>query len=118
MEMAIRHPEAGGLVLESTFRSILHMGKRRHPYLPLRFLLHTRFDNLGKAPRLRLPVLVIHGTHDEVIPLEEGRALFDALPAGVHREIYLIDGAHHSDTAPHGGEEYARRIRAFVGRSR
>ena len=67
-DLAARLP-SGGLVLESTFTSAFVV-MTRVPVLPF-----DRFPNLRHIRRVHSPVLVIHGTDDEVIPFAHGRRL-------------------------------------------
>lgn len=53
------------------------------------------FDSLGRAAKISEPVLIIHGDADEVIPYENGKKLFAALP-GPKRHV-TIAGSHHND---------------------
>jgi len=112
-ELAVRRPNARGLILESTFRSIAHIGQRQFPFLPVRLLLRTRFDNLAKVPEIRVPTLVVHGTADRLIPFEEGKALYEALPDG-QKHFHAVEGGEHNDTWARGGESYLKAIRAFA----
>ena len=70
------------------------------------------YDNLSLIPRLNIPVLIIHGEHDEVIPVAMGRRLYDAAPEP--KELYIISGAHHNDVYNLGGEAYFSRWRRFI----
>jgi pimeloyl-ACP methyl ester carboxylesterase len=62
------------------------------------------FDNLAKAPQIQVPVLVIHGDHDRVIPHDFGKRLAEAFPNGrletakgyTHLNLYL------NKSSPHG----------------
>jgi fermentation-respiration switch protein FrsA (DUF1100 family) len=60
-----------------------------------------------------VPVLIIHGAHDEIIPVDMARRVFAAAPEP--KELYIVPGAHHNDTYLVGGREYVRRLRAFIG---
>ena len=106
-DLAARLP-VGGLVLESAFVSAFRV-LTKAPLLPF-----DRFHNLAHVKRVRCPVLVIHGTADEVIPFSHGRRLYDA--AHAPKQSLWIDGAHHNDVALVGGERYWTAIRDF-GRS-
>ncbi len=64
------------------------------PFLPVRWLVRDRYETSSKAPGLRLPSLVIHGTDDEVVPMEMGRRIAQLLP---NAELWPIEGGHHSD---------------------
>jgi fermentation-respiration switch protein FrsA (DUF1100 family) len=55
------------------------------------FLLRERFDSLAMATSMRVPVLVLSGGRDEVIPPEQHRRLYDALPCkGGFLELPLV----------------------------
>ena len=46
-----------------------------YPYVPVHLLMKNPFDTLGRAKDFAGPVLVIHSTEDEVIPVQHGRTL-------------------------------------------
>jgi pimeloyl-ACP methyl ester carboxylesterase len=117
IELALHHPEAGGLIVESAFTSIPDMAKLRPQYalLPTR-LLNQQFDSIGKVGRLRLPVLHIHGTADEVIPFWMGEQLFRA--SGGEKRFVAVDGGLHDNNAAVGGALFRGEIRDFVERER
>jgi len=100
IELARRHPEAAGLVVESSFTSIYDMAmlQRRYAWLPVRRLLNQRFDSLAKVAGLSLPVLYLHGTADEVVPYDMGRRLYEA-SGGEKRFVALEGGRHEHDAA-------------------
>lgn len=117
--VAWERPEVAGLILESTFTSLEAMAAVAYPFLPsfLRGRLTGQFDTLSLVPGLRMPILVIHGAADTLIPVEMGRTLHraaaertDAPPAG----WLEVAGAGHNDVFMAGGEEYVRRKAAFV----
>lgn len=65
-----------GLVLESTFVSARAMARTRAPIYPVDLLLRHPIDTLERAPRVGVPVLLMHSSDDEVIPLAlSGKAL-------------------------------------------
>ena len=106
-----RRSEVGGLVVESSFTSIVDMAERTLPILPGRWLVRSRFDSLAKIPEVRAPVLVIHGDRDGLVPTEMGRRLFEA--AGEPKDFYAVPGADHNDVLDRGGAAYLARLRAF-----
>ncbi len=101
------------LVLESTFTSLASVARNLFPFLPKGVPLGEAYDSISKLPQARCPVLVIHGERDELIPVSEGQALFDAAPEA--KEFYLVPGAGHNDVSLVAGPEYARRIATFLG---
>jgi fermentation-respiration switch protein FrsA (DUF1100 family) len=104
-DLAARVP-VGGLVLESAFVSAFRVLTR------VSLLPFDRFHNLRDIRRVRAPVLVIHGTDDEVIPVSHGRRLYEA--AGQAKQALWIDGAHHNDVAMVGGPRYWRTLTDFA----
>jgi fermentation-respiration switch protein FrsA (DUF1100 family) len=55
-------------------------------------------------PEIRVPLLILHGDSDEVVPLEQAQRLYDA--ANEPKSLYVIRGAHHNDTFVVGGRAY------------
>jgi hypothetical protein len=92
-EMAARG-RAGALVLVCPFTSLVAMGRRLAPFLPVSLLIRDRFDTLGKAGSISIPTLVLHGSADELIPVAMGEAVAKALPRG---RFVLVEGGHHND---------------------
>ena len=68
------------LILLSPYESIPDMAALRYPIFPTRPLVKDRFDTKAKAARLRMPVLVIHGELDDLIPFAQGLAVYNAMP--------------------------------------
>lgn len=67
------------LILVSPPTSIRERGEALVPILPVRFILRHDFDNLATAAKIRMPTLVLHGTHDTVCPIEGGRRVAKAI---------------------------------------
>jgi pimeloyl-ACP methyl ester carboxylesterase len=65
------------LILESAFTSVRQFARR---YLAPGFLVRDPFDNLAALASYRGPLLVMHGTHDQIIPVEHGRRLAARVP--------------------------------------
>jgi pimeloyl-ACP methyl ester carboxylesterase len=114
IDLAARHHEAGGLIVESSFTSIYDMAMLSKPIalLPVKLFLKHRFESLGKVASLRLPALYIHGTADEIVPFDMGRRLFDATTG--FKRFSAIEGGRHDDNAIAGGSAFRSAISAFV----
>jgi fermentation-respiration switch protein FrsA (DUF1100 family) len=105
LELAVRERVAGVIVesgFVSAFRVMTHV-----PLLPF-----DRFPNLRHMHDVRVPVLVIHGTADEVIPFSHGQRLFRAAPGPKWR--LWVEGAGHNDLVDEAGSDYWRALRDFV----
>jgi fermentation-respiration switch protein FrsA (DUF1100 family) len=98
----------GGLILESTFTSAFRV------MTGVRLLPFDKFANLEKMPRVKCPVLVIHGTADQTIPFSHGQKLFAAAPEPKYR--LWVEGAGHNDLVETAGEAYWQALERFLAR--
>ncbi len=112
IDLAVRHPEAAGLITEGTFTSMYDMGKRKYAYLPVDWLLNQRFDSLNKVGKLKIPVLFIHGTWDRLIPWQMSQQLFEQSPQP--KFLKRIEGGEHINSGSIGLVEYRDVVSAFV----
>jgi len=98
IELARRHPDAAGLIVESSFTSIYDMSRLdpRFKLLPVKRFLNQRFESLEKVAGLRLPVLFMHGTEDEIVPFSMGERLFARAPQP-KRFVPIPGGRHDHD---------------------
>lgn len=112
INLAIHHPEAAGLITDSTFTSMIEMGKLNYGFLPIDWILNQRFESVKKVPQLKLPVLFIHGTWDKKIPVEMAKQLYAAAPQP--KTLLLIEGGEHNNVGSIGWVEYQSAVTTFV----
>ena len=102
-----------GVVFESTFRSIPSVAKKLLPVLPANALLKSElYETEKRIQSIKMPILIIHGILDELIPVEEAKALYDL--ANDPKRIELIDNAGHNDVSFVAGERYGSLIRKWL----
>jgi fermentation-respiration switch protein FrsA (DUF1100 family) len=106
--------ECGALVLESGLSSAGDMAGAIFPWLPrfVRGLTKNKLDSVGKLPRVGCPVFVAHGGRDEIIPVGQGRRLFEAAPEP--KRLQVVEGAGHNDLSIVGGEKYIDSLAQFI----
>jgi fermentation-respiration switch protein FrsA (DUF1100 family) len=97
VELASRRPYRA-LFLVKTFTSLPDVGKSIVPWLPVRWLMRNRFDNLAKIGKCKQPVFIAHGTADRLVPFVLSERLFAA--ANEPKYFYRIDDADHNDPIP------------------
>ena len=72
-----RNSDFNSVILESPFTSIENSAKIYYPYLPVKLLLKDRFDSINKIEMINIPILIMHGEKDDVVPIFMGKELFD-----------------------------------------
>jgi fermentation-respiration switch protein FrsA (DUF1100 family) len=79
VRLASDTPQAA-VILEGAFASIADIGQRAYPIFPIRLVMRNRFESIRLVDRIRAPMLFLHSPEDTIIPLDEGRRLYDAAP--------------------------------------
>ncbi|NJM57006.1 MAG: alpha/beta hydrolase [Synechococcales cyanobacterium RU_4_20] len=103
--LASRKP-VGGLIVESSFVSIFRV-LTRVPIVPF-----DKFPSLSRIRRVQAPVLILHGTADQTIPLWHGEALYAAAPGS--KQALWVAGAGHNDIVEVAGDRYPQALRDFA----
>ncbi len=115
--------QPGGLILVSTFSSMLDTACNRFSWLPVRYLLIDRYRSDLEIPYVTCPVLQFHGTADSIVPLPLAQLLQDVTPAksqgGVPKKLVLFRGTGHNDVLNRNGREVQEEIHQWIqaGRS-
>lgn len=101
-----------GLVLQSTFTNVREMARFRSGRFPLHLISGNFFDTALTLSRLDTPVMVIHGTEDEVIPVGMAHRLVSS--CRVAPDVHLIGGGEHKNLYQRDGAAILQRLRTFV----
>ena len=93
--LAADRPVAG-LLLVAPYASILRLFETRGPpILPYRWLLADQYNSVTTIGRVTAPVMILHGTDDQTIPIDEARRLLDA--ARQPKQMIEVTGASHPE---------------------
>jgi pimeloyl-ACP methyl ester carboxylesterase len=113
-EMARRHPEAAGLIMESSFSSVYEMASRDRLFrlFPVRLILDQHFDSASKLREITIPKLFIHGSADRVVPAEMTERLYRT--AREPKRLVFIAGGGHDNSAATDEDGYRRAVLNFV----
>jgi len=103
--LASRHPVAG-MILESTFISTFRV------IIPIQILPYEKFPNQYHLRQTHVPVLIIHGTDDRVIPYWHSQVLYESIPGP--KQLLTVEGADHNDVALVAGKNYNRTIEQWL----
>jgi fermentation-respiration switch protein FrsA (DUF1100 family) len=90
--LAARH-EAAALVLEAPYLSALDVARAHYPIFPVRWLMLDQFRSDLAIRQVRLPVLMVHGEEDDVIPIDSAKRLFEL--ANEPKTFVSVPGGDH-----------------------
>jgi uncharacterized protein len=109
-----RNPPAG-VVLRSPFTELADVGAHHYPWLPVRALLRDRFPVVSHLAGSDVPVTVIYGDRDSVVPTALSARVADSAPALAERVV--LEGADHNDPVMFGSRVADAVTRLARGRS-
>ena len=66
-----------GLVLETPFTSMVEVAKNFYPYIPVALLLKDKYENQKKIKNIDIPLLVMHGEADQIVPFWMGKKIYE-----------------------------------------
>jgi len=82
------------LILETPYLNLTDVANKRFPLIPMDKLLKYKFPSNEYIKNVDCPVTIFHGTSDNVVAYESGRALSDLVPDEQLDFITVQDGAH------------------------
>ncbi len=101
-QLTVQHKPAL-LIVDAPFNSILDMGRKQVPFLPVGLLMKDKFQSNLALSGADMPLIWTHGTADSVVPLSQGQKLYDSY-AGP-KSAHIIDGGQHTNLWGLGGRE-------------
>lgn len=110
LELALAHPPAS-LVLLSAFTSVREMARVHYGLIPTP-LVPDAYPSLRLIANLQAPLLVIHGEDDMIVPVEQGRALFEAAPTP--KRLRVMRGVGHNDIVSLAGTLIAEELASWA----
>lgn len=103
--------DAAGLILEGAPASLVNIGEQKYPFFPIRLIMRNQFESISRIDRVRAPKLFLHSPEDAVIPISEGRRLFNA--AQGDKTFVEVHGGHVNPTTV-DTEHFYGAIRTFL----
>jgi uncharacterized protein len=110
LRLALEEPPLA-CVLQSTFTSLRDVARHHYP-APLSALAKDAYPNRERIRRLDAPVLILHGDVDDIVPLAQGQALFEA--AREPRRLRVVPGAGHNDLVQAMGASYGTEVAGWL----
>ena len=114
IDLAVKQPDAAGLIVQGSFTSIRNMIALRSTFaiFPVDLILTQRFASIEKLPKLKVPVLFIHGTDDSLVPAVMSQNLYAVAPEP--KKILLVPGAGHINVAKTAPHDYKQAVRSLI----
>jgi fermentation-respiration switch protein FrsA (DUF1100 family) len=107
--------EASAVILEGAPSSMAAIQQQQYPFFPIRLIMRNPFDSIQRIDRIRAPILFLHSPEDAVIPIAEGRRLYDAAPGD--KTFVEVHGGH-VDATTMDTERFYGAIRSFLAAHR
>lgn len=102
------------LALISPLPSVTALAAYHYPFFPVGLLLKDTFNTKAWIPKVKVPLHVIHGTLDEIVPVKFGRQLFDSY-SGTQKEFIEIPGFGHNNIVDAITDSpFAEKFRMFI----
>jgi uncharacterized protein len=106
--------DASGVIVEGSFTSIPDVfSTMKWGWLPLGPLITQRFDAVSRLDKIKVPLLVVHGSNDNLIKPELGRALYEK--AKQPKRFVLVEGGTHHNTNAVGQVQYRQAVAELFG---
>lgn len=117
IDLAQKHPDIAGLIIESSFSSMGETIKSTGQYnmVPVDLLLTQQFKSVEKVPHLTMPVLYIHGLEDSLVPADMSQVLYDASPEP--KSLWFVPDADHDNVGSIAGVQYFEMVKSFIEQS-
>ena len=103
--------EQAAVILEGAPASLVDIGQLRYPLFPIRLIMRNPFNSIRNVGRIRSPMLFLHAADDAVIPISEGRRLFEA--ASGDKTFVEVQGGHAA-ASEGDAEHFYGAIRQFL----
>ncbi|HAJ14188.1 MAG TPA: alpha/beta hydrolase, partial [Comamonadaceae bacterium] len=116
IDLATHATDEAGTLVEGAFTSIPDVVRSfKWGWLPLDPLISQRFEAVQRVGRIGSPLLVVHGSQDNLIPHALGRRLFDA--AQGRKAFVLVEHGTHHNTHSVGQDQYRTALTQLFGLS-
>ena len=66
-----------GIILEAPFTSMVELGQKYYPIFPVKLLLKDKYESEKKIKNIKIPILVMHGEADKIVPFYMGKKIYE-----------------------------------------
>ncbi len=108
-------PDLKGIIFESAFASIYNLVTKLFGITGITPESLQEWSNDTRICKIEKPVLIIHGSKDNIIPFSEGKLIQQSLPDTTITRMVPIRGAGHNDLFSYT-KEYQTPLREFIAK--
>src|SRR5688500_8392197 len=112
--VAVRRP-VRAVIIENSFPSLAALGNALYAPIPIGWTAPRAMATTRWLNEARVPVLVMHGRRDQIIPFSLGQKLFDGIQGP--KEMFISETATHSEIPSVEGQRYFEAIELFISRT-
>ena len=91
---------------------MVEIGSHHYPFLPVAWILADRYESIDRIGSVSVPLLVVAGDADRIVPLAQSRRLFEA--ARDPKRLRVFTGIDHNDRDLLDGPELVREVTSFL----
>jgi fermentation-respiration switch protein FrsA (DUF1100 family) len=77
----------GALILQAPFTSLAAIGQYHFPLIPIRWFLKDEYPSIQMAKQINIPIYILHGQNDDIIPKEFSEELYKAFNTEKKRDV-------------------------------
>ena len=107
----LNYYKPAALVILSAFTSIADIAKHHYPWLPVSLIQKSHYDTLSFLDKCDIPLLIMHGKTDGVVPYDMAPILFERAPSE-RKHLLSLDGGHTFYWHQH--PEFTRLLRTHL----
>jgi len=100
----------GGMILQSPLTSAVRVVSN---YLTI-FPATDMFQNIDKIDKVRVPVFIIHGDVDSVVPYGHGVKMNESVLQQYRRDMWTVKDCGHNDIETKNIKEYIKKLRTYL----
>ncbi len=111
LELATR-VKVKSVIIQSSFTSLRDLMKFQYPSVPSFLMKNNLFNSQENIKKIKVPVLISHGTDDDIVPVHHGNELYKA--ANTPKELIVLKGAGHKHLKSFFTEEYFQALKRLL----
>ena len=99
----------GGIILHAPFLSVYRVVVDTGCTL-----YGDKFPNLDVVPLVKSPVLLVHGTSDQIVPFHHSERLYEAIPKNCRARPLFIEGMSHNNVHAQVRPMFVERLMEYL----